>query len=664
MSPSPREAPPSGARRGLPPARDNRLDRALTWAAIAVYAALVLAGATTSSLGIDHLRVDPALPHADRWGPVQPIRSDEYFAFTPIRLSTMATGGSATISLMSEGAEVVHRYTSGEVLLTLAYPDAAAAAWLAGVLPDAMVFAAHWWLPSLLTVVCMPRWFARLGAHRNLGWLVGFLVVVNPANVWWSFQPVQHVGLTLAGCTVLLAAQDRWHGVRHGRRRRWPALAQAACGGLLLAGLPSGYLPWAIVLGLPIVLATVARILFGPARGWDRWRVLIVGAEVALVVGLGALWQARAGLASMLGTVYPGQRVSTAVAQPFGFVFGSPFLGVLASEQPRTTNASEIATAPTVAVVALVAAWVLAWPRGGFGWRDRAPDAVLAVTVLGWLGWCTIDLGPLGAALPLLNRVEPARAAQVVGVLALIAAGLALSRLPADSRRRRGLVATIAGVAAAVVSLAAGVALRTVEFPALGWPAIVAVTVAVGAVVGLLVWRPRSVAVAALSGVLAVAGVAGAGPVQFGLGDLRGSATADLLLGDAAAARAAHRVWVSDSSLSFLLTATGTPTLGGLMRAGPDRDRWAALDPLGAAEDAWNRGGGYVTFTFAPGEPTQIASNGYDQVFVRVDPCTLAAAMPDLARLATATPLDAPCLRAAGTVAWAGDTVRVYDVVR
>lgn len=53
---------------------------------------------------------------------------------------------------------------------------------LGPVLPDAQFFAANWWLPTLLLMLCMPVWFHLVGGSRAIGWLAAILVALAPAN--------------------------------------------------------------------------------------------------------------------------------------------------------------------------------------------------------------------------------------------------------------------------------------------------------------------------------------------------------------------------------------------------------------------------------------------------------------------------------------------------
>lgn len=612
------------------------------------YLVVILAGITTSSLGMDTLRVDPTASHDDYTGTLQWIRSDEYNVITPIQLSEMATGGQPTLSPLGAEASLIHRYPVG-IVQSMVFWDTLlfrVGPWL----PNAQLFAAHWWLPTVLVLLCMPTWFVLMGGRRHLGWLAGALVVVAPSNFWWSLQPTGQLAYVLAGCTAMLAAARRFE-----RGQWWRPLGQCVLAGLCIAGMPSNYLLWSMLLGGGVLLASSVRLI----SRWNRGALLALGVSglLAAMLGVGVLVEGRAGLEALTSTVYPGARRSTGTALNVGFLFGAPALGALNQVTPALSNASELSTGLNVSLLLLPAVWLLS-PL--IRWRARLGEFVLAAWGWLWLVWCMVALGSVGQRIPIMSSVPPERAAQAIGVVGVIALCLGLSHI----RSGRLGPAIWSGLGAALVSLQAGSILRQDYLPDMRMATVFGSGLAVGAAVFLLVWMPRRWYGPALAALLAVVEIAHASPYQFGLGDLRGTPAADYFHQQGQLARADGQLWASnDLAIDILMLANGVPSLSGMQRSGPDREAWLTLDEQARFEQAWNRGGGYSNFYWTEGLPTEITSNGYDVISTAIDPCRLAELEPRLGHIVSNRPLTAsPCLQRVDEVTWVGRQFVIYEV--
>jgi hypothetical protein len=628
-------------------------DNALKVAVIAIYVIVSLLGATTSSIGMPTLRQDPDNPIGLQLGESSPIRADEYNAFSPIVLSIMATGGAPTTSVLAAAADLVHRYPSGGFFETFVFFDSTLLR-MALVLPDTMVFAAHWWFPALLLFLFLPKWFTQVGADRRWGWMAAALIALSPATSWWTMMPIQLIAYTLAGSSLLLSSYGRFVA-----GQRLIAVAQGVAAGILIAGLPSFYIPWSLVLGLPLLAASVGWIMASSGRWRPKMISLGVAGSVAVIFAAGMLWENRAGISALLETVYPGSRRSTGAAQAFGMLFGAPALGPLRDMTPIGSNESELSTAFTITFV--WAAILIAGLKSLGKLRENVVLIIMSVFGFVWLAWCTINFGEKGAALPLLNYVQPARAAQVCGILGAILVCLVLSRL------RQGSNLRLAGVSAAACGLVTAYAASSLQqsyLPVITQPFIAAVAVAVTVCVYCVVRFPHKIWPIVLTTGLATLPVIGANPLIFGLGDLRASDTATYLRGEGRSAAAAGKVWVTDSpSLDTVMLANGVPSLSGVQRSGPNREAWAKLDPNSAHAEEWNRGGGFIYFEWLPGQPLTFDNNGSDSAIVRTDPCELQQKVPNLGGIVSTHPLNSPCLVPGRTLTWAGKTLFVYKLL-
>lgn len=627
-------------------------DHILKLAIFVAYLAVVVCGATTSSIGMPSLRQDPNNPLGLQIGDASSIRADEYNAFSPIVLSVMATGGAPTTSILSAPSDLVHRYSSGGFFESFVFFDSTLLQ-TASFLPDNMLFAAHWWLPALLLFLFLPKWFVQVGAGRRWGWLAALLIALSPAASWWTMMPIQLIAYAITGSSLLLSAYRRFMV----QERALPIL-QSIVSGILIAGLPSFYIPWSLVLGLPILAASVAWII--AFRGTWRPKIMALGSAgfVAVVFAAGTLWENRSGIEALLNTVYPGSRRSTGVAQAFAMLFGAPALGPMQDMTPIGSNESELSTAFTITFV--WAALLLVAIREFGPLRDNSVIMTMSAFGLLWLVWCTVNFGDKGSAIPLLNYVQPARAAQVCGILGSILVCLLLSRLPLKSNLR---LSSIAALTCGLVTAYAASALQHSYLPNISQVFIVLVTLAVSVCVFSITNFPGKIWPLALTSILAVGPVISTNPLLFGTGDLRASETASYLRAEGKTARASDGVWASDlPAFDTVMLANGVPSVSGLQRSGPNKKEWAKLDPDATHITEWNRGGGFVYFQWATGLPLVFGNNGSDSAIVRADPCDLKERIPNLQGIASTHPLTAECLDPQRTLMWSGQQMFVYKL--
>jgi hypothetical protein len=621
-------------------------------AVVVLYALLIFTGATTSSIGVGELRQDPGNPQGLQLGASSLIRSDEYNAFSPIAISIMATGTNPTTSDLAAPADVVHRFPSDGFFETFVYFDSTMLR-AATFLPDEMVFAARWWLPAALLFLFLPKWFDQVGASRRMGWLAAFLIALSPAAAWWTMMPIQLIAYTIAGSSLVLSAYSNFTA-----GKRWLPVAQATAGGILLAGIPSFYIPWSLVLGLPVLAATALWLLTRPGSWLPKVKALGLAGGVALIFGVGTLLENRDGINALLDTVYPGSRRSTGEAQPFGFLFGAPSLSELKDAVPVGSNQSEMSTAFTITFVWAVLVWLALKAVGS--WRENVVPLVLALFGGVWLLWCTFNFGPLGAKVPLLNYVQPARAAQVCGIIGSLLVAVLLSRLPRSPGWRLPLIAAIS---AGLITAYAGSQLQLTYLPTASRTEMLLAAAGVATAVFLVTRFPKSVYPVGLAALLAFIPVLGSNPLIFGLGDLRESTTAKYFYDEGKTSRENGTLWATDrAAVDTLMLANGVPSLTGVQRSGPNAEKWSVLDPEQRFANDWNRGGGFIQFVWTPGMPKSFANNGGDRTIVHIDPCDLKRAVPALTKITATQEISSPCLTFERELMWSGQSTRVYSV--
>jgi hypothetical protein len=619
---------------------------------IGIYLILVLLGASQSSIGSPMLRQDPAHPLGHQIGSPQSIRSDEFLTDTPIALGEIAAAEAYTSNPLTQPPNFLHQIPSGPTSSITMFEGTLAR--IGGVIPDEMAFAARWWLPTLLLVIFTPLWFGEVTGRRRFGYLCAAMIFFAPSNAWWSMRPVSILGFVFAGSYLIFPAS---RGVAERRWLRTVLLGLAA--GVLLARYPAQYQPFALVIGVPVIVATLATFLTRPLPRRTKAIALgVVGACAAVfVAGLMAEnWEA---IQASFATVYPGSRRSSGAPSAVSDLFGAPALGAMTSTaQIVGSNASEIASAFTVSVV--WAAILLVAGRAGWLKGNRAAIIVVGAFTAFWLSWCMLSWGRVGEHVPIANLVPPHRASAMVGALGSLLICLMLSQWSRPSSWNTPLIA--GGVVAALTGWG-GSSLAAQFFPGLRPLTVWSIALVAGVCVALVTRFPDRLFPIGLT-VVAVAAVSfRANPVIFGLGDLRGSTTAKAMLAEGATSRDADRVWASDSlPFDSLMLATGVPALSGRQQMGPRTDEWIQIDPGRTHENAWNRGGMYIRFVWNTATSPTFSNPTDDQLFMGISPCELHRRIPSLQRIATTTPLQLDCLRLRRQLLWAGQRHWIYDI--
>jgi hypothetical protein len=616
---------------------------------IALYLLLSLLGVSQSTIGIDPMRENPDHPEGVMWGQPQAIRTDEWRTSSPFIIGATASGTTEDINPLAAPQALLTGLPSGPVsgiVLadgTISTIDA---------LPDEVLFAARWWLPYLLLALGAPAFFRNLTGSRHIGWFAAVLIACSPATAWWSGTPLAIAAVSIAGSAALQNAARRASDGRWFLAVLWGLLSA-----VVLARTCFTYAPWAVVLSTAIVTTASIAIVVDRAS-WAR-ALAVVGGVGALTLGLCALILAenREELSVVSDTVYPGDRVATGYPVPFQLLFGATNeLNLPEATGIAGTNQSEISSSFTVALI-----WALFLLTRRLEYRSsghRAAVVSVALFAGFWMSWATVSWDRLGMKIPGANLVGANRAAQVVGMLAILLLCLVL---PACRERGSVRVAAAAATASALVSASAGsLLIQQNAFPASTRSVWIAAAL-LAAVVFFISWRPRVPYGYVAAGLLAFALVVEVNPVLFGLGDLRDSDAAKMFLAAGEKSRESDTVWVSDSAdVDSLMLATGVPALSGRQVAGPDVDAWRKLAPGKRA--VWNRGGSYVVFQWTPDPKLQVTNPGDDVIVVAGSPCTVAKRVPGVEHVVASQPLDLDCLTEDGQFTWSGVPRWIYDV--
>ena len=630
-------------------------DNAVWLVPLAGYTLFVLLGLTTSSIGVSYLRADPNNRLGLEIGSPQPYRSDEWETESALTLGQMAQGSADFGNPLSVSPDYFSQLPSGPISSVTFFDGSLLH--LGPILPDQMLFAMRWWLPALLLVIFAPLWFRRVTGSLSWGYLATAMILFAPSTMWWSMRPVNTLGFMFAGGFLTLVACERWAD-----RRRLSAVALIVLAAILFARFPSYYQPLAIIVGFPVVLATAAYVLALPGRLRPRIVSLLLVGGVSVLLTAGTAWESLSSIRTGLGTVYPGDRVTTGEMNPLGKVFGATTMGWLGSMNgdAPVTNSVEVASAFTVLLPVLVVLAVVGMRR----WQGTRPHLVafivMAVCGLVWVAWCTVDWGALGTKIPLMNRVPSYRGANASGFPVAMAFCLFMAQWRPP---RSPVTALVSGGVAGLVTGLAGLQLSTDLLPGLSRKMILLAAVITALAVAALVQWPKSPLALVLSTLAMISLVYRVNPIEIGLADLRTSAPAESFLAAGETARENGTLWATDDRWTdALLTAEGTPSLSGRQQIGPVVEQWEKLDPGQVHRDLWNRGGTHIEFDWTDSPAIEWDQSFVDVVTMKMSPCQLKQIFPQLDHVVSSHPLSQSCLAPESTFTWAGQPRYVYQV--
>lgn len=632
---------------------DSRL--AAVWAAVvvAVWLLLGIFSITVSSLGV--MISDVPTESGIVAGEPEALRGDEYARQTPLLLGLSAVGNTDFVTPLTNDpflTSAVPSGPTGELIESVLFPEFAVMAW-GQSLPEGPLFALSFWFTAAAVVALTPVILVAFGVRFPIAAVATLLMAVTPVVAWWSLRPLFSIfpGVLAVACWIA-AARTR------GRFRWLGLVVLAVIAAIALARIPWSYPPYSLPLSGG-VLAIGAIYLLGYRATWRNF----LFAAVVSVVGAGLLTLLilrlnEGAFEALSNTLYPGERRMAGQDIGLARAFGAPFNGVLQFDSPVVdSNASEVSSAWSFAIVLWAAMVIASWRGADRAWRVRT--VLVAVVLAVGFSWFLIDWPvALGESIPGLNLVQPTRMGQIWGLIVVLAVALAFRGRP-----RWPLIA-VTGVATALLLYAAGQDFVATFLPEISPLALIAIPLAVAAIVALLmasspVWRTLGIILALTGAVLTVFLV---NPIQRGLKPMRDTVVSQEIVSLAGDRNPAQGLWATDTFwFGALLAGNGVPALSGETWTGPS-DKWLLLDPTGTYENVWNRGVSKTLFVWQPGVNEPILEAPYpDDIRITVDPCAPVLDQFNVTFVASAQPLDAPCLTERLTGLWAGAPFTVYQ---
>jgi hypothetical protein len=603
---------------GSPPIRDGDPTRAarshqarrIALALALLFAVLVALRVHGFSLAAWHDVIDGSAPSEILLGAPRPIRSDDWKVHVPLILAQRAASpaypevnpnvGLGQNMLLPIETPVLH-------WATLFRPT------LWGYFLGADVgLAWHWWSRALGLFGIWLGVFAVIARGRiGLAALGAGLLVASPFFQFWALNAAPHA-MALGACFLAAAALLR---ADTPRRIAAAGLGLGLAGGWLALAVYPPYqitLAWlGVALLLGFALDRRAVLPLARARGLRAGAFLAAGA-LALAIVAAFAFETRDAIEAMLGTAYPGRRLSSgaerSVAQLLNANLGAP---LWAESWGPLFNVCEAASfwMLSPAVVAL-----LGWRRLR-GERIDALSACVAIyaaalwiyAVLGFPEWLARATG--------LGNVPGRRAVIGIGLAdAILVVRFASQALP-ERLSERAPAAAIALAFAALTAAAAWHLERELPGARLPW---LAGFVAANAALALALFVAPARGLAALVAASALSSLWFNPLAVGGTAYLRENELSRRIL-ELDAAEGGESVWVSfgRDDLGNLFRALGVRSLVGVQPL-PQTELWRRIDPQGRQRSVYDR---YAHVAFvASRAPPRFQLHSQDYVIVSIDP--------------------------------------------
>jgi hypothetical protein len=618
---------------------------------------LTILGIHGSSVGMySRLLFGPAHEDPDLlFGTPQAIRSDEWLVVTPYILSQAKNGYPLINRDLAYGQDM-------SVVVNVPYREWSVAfkphnlAFL--LLPVENAYAFQWWLLGyLLIVACYFFVLEIVPDRKRLAALLAVALFLSPFVQWWYQASVL---ATLAFTFFALIAFMRLlRTERLIARVGWTLALVYLLTSFILIMYPPFQIASAVAAGIfasgylidHVRDRGLGRTL--PALGLIAAAIVLAGAIVAVFL-VTRLETVR----TILGTVYPGQRVVETTGYPPSLLFATHLLPML---QSSTWSASHFANQSEASNFVFIAPFLLIlsvyvlfrdWHRG-----DRMDLPLLFVSVGITVLSVRLLMGGFNQifAIFLLDQVSSFRLLIGVGLLGFVQVVLLYRRTGLGEGAPRVLAWTV-GTMALAIFVGTGFIVRAnnpefVSNPLL----IVALSVAVAAIV-FLYSSSRFVAATGLLAIFSLGSVFLVNPIYRGLDPLTDSKLTKTMVSVADDERA----WVVVDYLAFeqVPLGLGLRSFSGTY-AYPQLDVWRVIDPRRAQENIYNR---YAHVVFVS-DADSLELRAPDYFAVPFEACSSFVRRHEIGHVLSTTPLnDGPCISLEAMVRYPIITFYIYRI--
>lgn len=612
---------------------------------------------TTSSLALNFQQAETNSAQI-LFSKARTIRSDEWMRSTPYAIGRHQSWWTADAITPLNAKDSNNRYSARSLIDKFVNFERT----VDEVLQVKQLYVFLWWLPVFGTLIFGYGFFRQLGLKRMSAWLGPLMIIFSSTAAWWSFSPLYIFYCAFAGFFLSLAALN-YVSNKPSSVNRISLFFLILLAAMYLERLPFLYIVWSVPISVLVASITIWYSLLKHRHRKQFYAMCAIGILV-LVFATSSYLVRRPQIESLLNTVYPGQRRSTggddstANFLTFTGAFDWLFQGVKGNSLVGT-NQSEAARGLTLLLLPSVGI-LMATAKSQFRTTKFQLALVSSILVLiffsrglyTWPEWIPLT--------SIFQKIPTVRMNQILGTLVIIPFVLVLDLWRSIPRIKVAqLILVLSLLFLGPITWHAGQLLRENYLPSISttelwW------TTALFALVSSAIFLMRHWSAAIPVILCSIFSVAWVNPINKGFGDLESSPTVEKIMAirqDFPNAR-----WATDSPFTDALVAsTGVKLLSGQQSDGPDRKKWAILDPGMTYIQNWNRGASFLLFNWNHSESgINVETRGNDMFVVYIDPCNKLLDKFDVQIIMSSVPLTSVCLREITGLIWTDANHWVY----
>lgn len=585
------------------------------------------------------------------------IRSDEYLRWTPSFVGNHTSGDSGSIFDFKK-SENYFSTSLGILPKSLEFFTVKdnAPNFYERLVPLQIAFASHWWFKVALAFIFIPLLLKRFNVSLPLGIASTVFIFFSPPNTWWSYQPINILGLAAAASYFLFeyVAGNQ----KRTKRVNYLSLLLAV---FFIFQLPFQYLPWSIPISGSLMALTIALLILKKENLEHPLKKISISLGVAIALIVLKFWVFRSSWEVLAHTTYPGQRrIEVDSAQVPLFSTGITSNLFFFAKYLKSSNPSEV----SVAFLEMLFPMIFLLPVYiRFKEKILAKVLIVASLIFSILSFWIIGYFPEAvSSINPLVFVPQNRLAQILGVLAILGFAILITFAKETSffKTLNGQIWIVISIFISLICIFREMNYINNFFELNNSRKTYLVTFSLLILAVLFISITHSSATYfGLVAVMVLFNI-GLNPVQVGTSDLTNSKISreirvidDLEPG----------FWASNEvALDALLIANTKQTFTGQQFNGPDLENWKILDQNNSYIEAWNRGAAFVTVTWSDQVSPTIENPVNDVINIHINPCDKSLKALRLKWILSRTEIKSQCLIEKTKVTTNYDSYSIYEL--